>query len=1835
MTVNKNFVVKNGLDVVDGLFYVDGSAGKVGVGTTTLERDFNVNGDISFTGKLYTTSELKNFTTTGIASASSPNVISGVNTDLFRVYDKIDDGPGGVLSSRTVVVSIGAGTIGINPPHTLIIGTATTTINATREVYSGNDGQILVSKGDNSPPVWRELSNNISISTETSSKAFFPTFVEGIGTTESLKTNSDLVYIPSSGNVGVGTTTPTSKLTVVGDISGSSVVATSATIGNGAGGIGTALLVDGNLRVTGIATFGTSSVTIDGDQNRISIGTVFAIDETHIAIGTNYSISNSGDVLAGIITANSFYGEFSGTATTALNVNISSISSSEKYYPTFVSGIGSTSLGVSTDKIHFVPSSGNLGIGTTLARYNVDVVGSLGIDGFLYAQTESAIYDNSRSAVIDSANRSFVSISTSNVSVGDLIDDQGGLNRIPSNTTITSIGIGSVGISNQHVLLFGTESINVQLSSPEDITQGKFGNILVSGGSTSPATWKSSAKAFNIGVTTSSLDDSFKLIFTKNYGADLLPELKVDEDGISYNPSKNNLGIGSTAPTSSLDVVGDGKFTGVVTATSFSGIASTALSLSNASGIVTGTISTERLSGNYNISISGIASTAVNVVGGIASVSQLEVSGIATIASGVNTITIGSGNINATGNITATEFFGSGVNLSGVVTSIISGIGIDIKKPSAGTYEISSYKPIGKTIFVSQEGLDSNTGLSENNPKRTIKAAAAIAFPGDTIKVYPGVYVENNPVVLGKNVAVEGTELRNCVVTPRYLNRDLFHVDNSCHITDLSFVGGDMTDGAAIIALKPLLGVSTDRYFDAARMIRYNLDYIAKESVGFLTSGFSGFAGNHREQDAARLIDLNIDFIAAEAIGFLTSTDYKNPEFTIVNSSGIATDPVNCSDDIKDILRSISYDLKAGSNKKAIGAGLSYYDNSGTLLHITGTDPLGYSVKEATIATINHAVGIVTAVINNISYGGTTYSTLTQDTSSYSPILVSGGCTDTIQTIQSLAGIVTSILDDFNNLNLFPPVYGVTLESNDCADDVKDIWKCVIHDITRGGNSRCVAAGKSYYDEDWNLIPQILKNPGEVEQTIGTLDYSFGIARAIINNSTWGGFPVGLGTTVVNALYDNTTGITTITATNHGLLKDNAVKIQDLVFVCPSGPSPAIYPSGNLGYIFNVNSVIDTDTFEVVVGQSTLPHTFIPGNGTIQKYTNFQNEFTQVKDLGIQNDPLTGFNNALNGCANVVSAIRSCVGIVTTIVGYGSTSGITTTYPGNSGIGFTSIIGITSAVYDNTSGDATLIAPNLSVKEGDVVEIRDLAFECESGGSIGTQKYPSGKYGYLFDVVGVSTEDTSFTINNGISTIPHTYVGGGFIVNRAIGVTTASYDNITGITTITAPGAVVKVGQLVKLQDLEFSCTSGAGTTTLYPTGNLGYEFKVTEVIGSGTTFVVNVGPSTIPHTYESGGYVFPPYSTGVGPITQGPYIRNCTNFVPKSIGMKIDGFEAEPGDKDDIGVTGTMSVDSYTQYNQGGIGVSITNGAYAQLVSIFTICDDIAIFTGSGGQCDITNSNSSFGRLGLVADGVGGSESKSIYRTTGVAVTDVNAGGSVIEISGVGSYRPYDGQICYFGELYNFIDTISVTKAGSGYASPPKVTISAPQGQNGITAQATSEIDSFGRVTAINIVNSGTQYLTNPTVVIEPPPGVGVQATAEVSKLQPIYYKVDSATLPSAGISTVTFLQTLNNTVSAGTTVYFNRVSLQITSSHSFEWVGSGSDINTAKPALGGVVIPENEVVQDNGGIVVYTSTDQSGNFKIGDGIVINQATGQITGRDFTKALFVTLTPFILALSE
>ena len=117
--------------------------------------------------------------------------------------------------------------------------------------------------------------------------------------------------------------------------------------------------------------------------------------------------------------------------------------------------------------------------------------------------------------------------------------------------------------------------------------------------------------------------------------------------GVSQN-SGGNVGIGSTLPSSKLDVGGDGKFTGVVTATSFSG------SGANLTGIDASAIkfggAVKAQANNSGVVITGVA-TATKFVGdgsgltGLPSGSEFNFgsTGITTTKNlGVNTTTVDS-----------------------------------------------------------------------------------------------------------------------------------------------------------------------------------------------------------------------------------------------------------------------------------------------------------------------------------------------------------------------------------------------------------------------------------------------------------------------------------------------------------------------------------------------------------------------------------------------------------------------------------------------------------------------------------------------------------------------------------------------------------------------------------------------------------------------------------------------------------------------------------------------------------------------------------------------------------------------------------------------------------------------------------------------------------------------------------------------------------------------------------------------------------------------------------------------------------------------------------------
>ena len=289
----------------------------------------------------------------------------------------------------------------------------------------------------------------------------------------------------------------------------------------------------------------------------------------------------------------------------------------------------------------------------------------------------------------------------------------------------------------------------------------------------------------------------------------------------------------------------------------------------------------------------------------------------------------------------------------------------------------------------------------------------------------------------------------------------------------------------------------------------------------------------------------------------------------------------------------------------------------------------------------------------------------------------------------------------------------------------------------------------------------------------------------------------------------------------------------------------------------------------------------------------------------------------------------------------------------------------------------------------------------------------------------------------------------------------------------------------------------------------------------AGVTFRGHVAP-TAAVSFAPGGQL----------ITTSPYVQNCSSITTTGAGMRIDG-SLTTGLK-------SMVVDAYTQVNQGGIGIEILNQGYAQLVSVFTVCCSYGILCQSGGTCSITNSNTSFGTYGLVADG---------------KITETLVG------------------------FTNGVDQIGNQIVVDGLVARPNV----------------NQAISF---------DGGTTL-----------------------------YDIWDATALSAGESTLTIAVDITIPIANNTPCSFYTRSAINASGHTFEYVGTGTVLSTALPQTGAIPIEANQVVKLNGGQVIYTSTDERGDFKVGDQLTINGAAGTITGETFDKSLFAVMTPYILAL--
>lgn len=428
------------------------------------------------------------------------------------------------------------------------------------------------------------------------------------------------------------------------------------------------------------------------------------------------------------------------------------------------------------------------------------------------------------------------------------------------------------------------------------------------------------------------------------------------------------------------------------------------------------------------------------------------------------------------------------------------------------------------------------------------------------------------------------------------------------------------------------------------------------------------------------------------------------------------------------------------------------------------------------------------------------------------------------------------------------------------------------------------------------------------------------------------------------------------------------------------------------------------------------------------------------------------------------------------------------------------------------------------------------------------------------------------------------------------------------LTTYDATGVIPNKRPVIYVSPYIQGCTSYAVSSDITPIG------QSNPAIGSGIYYVDrDRHPWGDTSSFPSVSAEQPPFSNNLKYINYADWYNN-TSENDAGTGMRIDGSLVD-------GRIRSMVLDSFTQVNQGGRGIHLLNHGYAQLVSIFTVGTKEGILAEAGGSCSISTSNSTFGLSGLVARG------KSVVPVLSgrfrVAPTN----------SPTDSYGYYPT-----GNRFTISDVTPLPIFQYGDGSTAQYVVNAPYTNLCFTVGMTANYLS-------NFPQSWTNIKTQTTISSN----IIQESDIDLRNGRPIikYFTID--TTPARNISDAALTAAYDITLSQnifpdfsvydGAPVYFYARSMVETGSHTFEFMGTGTRMLCAIPMQGGVADNSKECVFDGlydtnePGIVFFTSSNEIGNFKVGPGFTIVQATGIIEGDVFNRAILTLVTPLNLVL--
>ena len=354
---------------------------------------------------------------------------------------------------------------------------------------------------------------------------------------------------------------------------------------------------------------------------------------------------------------------------------------------------------------------------------------------------------------------------------------------------------------------------------------------------------------------------------------------------------------------------------------------------------------------------------------------------------------------------------------------------------------------------------------------------------------------------------------------------------------------------------------------------------------------------------------------------------------------------------------------------------------------------------------------------------------------------------------------------------------------------------------------------------------------------------------------------------------------------------------------------------------------------------------------------------------------------------------------------------------------------------------------------------------------------------------------------------------------------------------------------------------------------------------------------------------------------TASPYVQNCSSVNASATGIQIDGNLHSAGNK-------SILANDFTQINSDGIGVHALAGGRGEMVSIFTYYCDKSFYAHSGGFIRGLNCSSAYGEKGAVAEGTLSSESAVSattrgeilkYSTSGFvgAATESDVADSV-STSGTPTAATIvgdtSGATATLFRVNISLDFLHIDGRSGNFQQGEVCTVTKDDSS---TYQLTLDA-SHGDSTAAQTGQSGA------LIALEGSALSSATAIAVGSNIlfagDSKYYRVSlvSETNTSAETALVRLTESVTSGnakadgTSASVTVNFSNVRL---TGHDFLDIGTGDFTTSNYP--GGPSQPadqSDEVEELTGGRVYFSSTDQKGDFRVGDLFRIEQSTGIAT---------------------